>query len=607
MSKKASRSSSAQYVPRATLPKLAKIKTAWDLKQHYYTNDTDPQIEIDAKIYEGSIAAFCKKFKRSQFTKDAESLLRALLAYEVLTEMPEGSRVMRYFSFRTTLNVNDTAANKKLSQYGERFRKLSNDMLFFGLSIGKIPKVQQKLYLNDPLLQKYRYFLYTEFLAARHHLTEPEERILQLRAKTSSAMWSDAVDKVVSNRSITFKGERLAIPEALERIDLQNKAGKRELWKLIMAEMKDISEFAEHELTAIVSHEKVSDELRGFKKPYSGTVLAYENNEKSVEALVQAISTKGFALSKKFYQIKARLHGQKSIPYVQKYDSLGKLSEPDLETAVTICRDTFYRIKPEYGAIFDRMLGHGQIDVYPKAGKRGGAFMSATIGLPTFVMLNHLNNYKSLETLAHEMGHAVHAERSKVQPALYEDFSIVTAETASTLFEQLALESILEQLSDREKIIFLHDKILRNIATVQRQIACFNFELEMHTHIRREGMATKEELAKLMQKHLKTYLGNAVEVTEDDGYSYVHWSHIRYGFYVYSYAYGYLMSNLMVQRYKKDPSYVEKIDAFLTAGGKDTVENIFKLADIDATNIATFTDSLATQAKEIALLEKLTR
>ena len=68
--------------------------------------------------------------------------------------------------------------------------------------------------------------------------------------------------------------------------------------------MIQISEFAEHELTAIVLHEKVSDELRGHLKPYSATVMNYENNEKAVEALVEAISTKGFALSQKFYKLK---------------------------------------------------------------------------------------------------------------------------------------------------------------------------------------------------------------------------------------------------------------------------------------------------------------
>jgi oligoendopeptidase F len=205
------------------------------------------------------------------------------------------------------------------------------------------------------------------------------------------------------------------------------------------------------------------------------------------------------------------------------------------------------------------------------------------------------------------MGHAVHAERSKQQPVLYEGFSTTTAETASTLFEQLVQQKLFEQLNEREQYIFLHDKISRDIATIQRQIACFNFELEMHRHIRREGIATKEELAKMMTKHLKSYLGPAVNVTEQDGYSFVYWPHIRYGFYVYTYTYGILMSNLMARRYEADKSFVSEIDTFLSAGGSDTVENIFKSIGIRADKVDTFLESLKNQEEDIALFAKLSK
>lgn len=595
------------YKPSAAMPILAEVKTEWNLKDHYYKSDNDSKVEVDAKIYESKARAFVKKYNKVDFTATEEGLFKALQDYESLAEMPEASRVIRYFNFRTTLDVNDNLANRKLSQYGERFRKLANELLFFPLIIGKIPKEQQKFYLKSDLLKKYRYFLFTSFAEAKHQLTEPEERILNLRSNTSSGMWADAVEKIICNRKINFKNKVYTLPEAQEQIDLLSWSDKNILWNKILDEMMQISEVAEHELSAIVLHQKVSDELRGYKKPYSSTVLGYENNEAAVEALVEAISTKGFELSKKFYKLKAKLHGKPEIPYVNKYDSIGDLSNPDFNMSVLVCRDVFYGMDNTFGAIFDRMLESGQLDVYPKAGKRGGAFMSATIGLPTYVMLNHKDNFKSLETMAHEMGHAIHAELSKSQPAIYEDFSTTTAETASTLFEQLAMDAVYESLDEDQKIIFLHDKISREIATVQRQIAFYNFELEMHTHIREHGLATKEELAKMMQKHLQSYLGSAVDVTDRDGYSYVYIPHIRYGFYVYTYTYGHLVSSMMIQKYKADKGYLAQINKFLHAGGSDTVENIFSSVGINTRKVETFIESLKSQALDIEKLEKLTK
>ena len=92
-----------------------------------------------------------------------------------------------------------------------------------------------------------------------------------------------------------------------------------------------------------------------------------------------------------------------------------------------------------------------------------------------------------------------------------------------------------------------------------------------------------------------------------DGYSFVYWGHIRNGFYNYPYAYGHLVSNLMIQKYEADPSYLTKINQFLHAGGSDTVENIFASIGINTKKVETFIQSLKTQADEIAELERLTR
>ncbi len=253
------------------------------------------------------------------------------------------------------------------------------------------------------------------------------------------------------------------------------------------------------------------------------------------------------------------------------------------------------------------MLQNGQIDVFPKKGKQGGAFMSDQTGHPVQVFLNHVPNFKSLETLAHEMGHAIHASRSAKNSPLYDGHSIVTAETASTLFENLVFDAIYEQVGEDDKLTLLHDRVTRDIATIQRQIAFFNTELEMHTTIHRQGAMSGEELAACARKHLRSYLGPAVDVSIADGYSYVYIGHLRYGFYVYSYAFGLLMSTLMSRKYKSDRSYITEIDKFLSAGSSDTVANIFKSIGIDTTRKDTFTEALKNQAADIAAFEKLVR
>jgi oligoendopeptidase F len=202
------------------------------------------------------------------------------------------------------------------------------------------------------------------------------------------------------------------------------------------------------------------------------------------------------------------------------------------------------------------------------------------------------------------MGHAIHHEFSKSQPVIYEGCSTSTAEVASTLFESFLFYSQFEKLSKEEKIVALHDKIQDDVQTIFRQIACFNFELEMHNTIREKGNMSKEELASVMNKHMKSYLGK-VELTEKDGYFFVGWPHIRYFFYVYSYAFGQLASKALYKKYQEDKTYIEKIKKFLSAGGSMSPEDIFKSIGVDVTKPDFFTKGIESIEEDIKLLKIL--
>ena len=421
----------------------------------------------------------------------------------------------------------------------------------------------------------------------------------------ASGLWHQMTEKLVSTAEVRFKGKTLPVPEALETITSLSSADKPKLWSEIINKIDSFGTVAEHEFNAIITDVRTEDALRGYKKPYSATAISYQHDEKSIEALISAMRTKGFALSQKFYKLKAAFHQVEKLDYSQKYDSIGKAPVIPFSEAVTVCRDVFYGVNPIYGELFDSMLTRGQIDVYPKKGKRGGAFMSDQTGHPIQVMLNHVDTMKALETLAHEMGHAVHAARSSTQSPLYDGHSIVTAETASTLFENLVFDAIYSQADSEAKTVLLHDKITGDIATMQRQLAFFNCELEIHQTIEKQGAMSPEELPTCMQRHLRSYLGPAVEVSPLDGSSYIFIPHLRYGFYVYSYTFGNLMSTIMARHCKADTAYRTQIDTFLSAGQSDTVVNIFKQIGINTTKPETFTEALSSHERDIATFKKL--
>jgi oligoendopeptidase F len=61
----------------------------------------------------------------------------------------------------------------------------------------------------------------------------------------------------------------------------------------------------------------------------------------------------------------------------------------------------------------------------------------------------------------------------------------------------------------------------------------------------------------------------------------VYWNHIRYFFYVYSYAGGLLISKSLQNSVKEDHAFVGKVKEFLSAGLSDSPRNIFARLGVD--------------------------
>ena len=84
------------------------------------------------------------------------------------------------------------------------------------------------------------------------------------------------------------------------------------------------------------------------------------------------------------------------------------------EESVNLVAESMRLIDPEFSDIHMDLCSTGKIDVYPKSGKRGGAFcFYHKKQNPVYIMLNHTDKVRDVSTLAHEMGHAIHGTLAK--------------------------------------------------------------------------------------------------------------------------------------------------------------------------------------------------
>ena len=579
---------------------MKNIKTEWNFKLLFESLD-DPKIEEEIENMEKVINSFREKYNHKDgFLKDENLLLEALQDYENIRDLPAKACV--YLMLLLQINSNDSKVSALYTKLEERIAKIVNLYIFFDISI-KIKK--QKEFLQSKKLLPYRYFLKRIFDGNKYNFSLPEEEIISLLTAPAYTMWVDLTKALLNRLSVTYKGEKIPFSTAFGILAGLPRKDRKKLYDDMNEQLKTIAPIAGAEMNAIVNFHKITDEKRKFKKPYSETVLEYQNDEETVENLVELI-TSLFGISHRFYSLQARLLNEKKIGIYDIYSPIGEVTtEYSFDKTVDIVHESLSSIDPEYGKIFKSWLENGQIDAFPREGKCNGAFCFSDNNIPIYILLNHVNNASSAVDCGHEAGHGIHCELSKSQPVLYRSPSVAVAETASTFFEQVTFEKILESLPAEEKVFALHQKIQGDISTIFRPIAFFNFELELHKRVRAEGKLSFSEMALIMQKHLSSYLGPDVEVTPDDGLCFVRTSHIRTYFYVYAYAYGLLISKVLLSKWKKDKSFAKKIKQFLSAGGSDTPYNIFKSIGIDTKDPEFFKSGLMEIDADISRLEAL--
>ncbi len=588
------------------------IVHVWNLAL-LYKSSSDPQIEKDVVSFETTIDEFAKKYevkadhKGKSFLNDNVTLLEVLKEYEKISAN-SGARAIYYFHYVKDTDASNTEASAKYALLENRLTIALNKMTFFSVLLGKVSEEKQKEIMVNKNFSFFKVFLQRVFDDAKHVLSVSEENILSLKSITGHSMWVSANERILNMKMVKWQNKEIPLSTAMQLIaNLPKVTERKKLAGLVNEALKSVAPVAEAEINAIYTNKKIDDELRKFREPYDATVQVYRNDPKVVDQL-RKIVTENVKISHDFYKLKARLLKQKQLGYFDRAAKIGVTkSKFTFDETISKLKETFGSINPEYRNILDGYIRNGQIDVYPRIGKQSGAYCSGSYGNPTFVLLNHTDDLHSFTTCAHELGHAIHTEFSKTQSPIYCDYSVSTAETASTLFEAIGFKSVYDSLSDTEKIIALHDRINDDISTIFRQIAGFNFESELHSAVRTKGYISKEEIADIHNKNMSTYLGPVFKLDQNDGYFFVTWSHIRNFFYVYTYAYGMLVSKALLRRYKKDPTFWKKIEQFLLAGGKESPENIFKSIGIDISSPEFFKEGLMEIADDIAELDRLTK
>lgn len=561
-------------------PRSSATGVVWDLKDLYLGLD-DPALERDLRSALERARTFEQKYRgRLRQGIDPQSLYEALTELESIYEQMDKPLIYAHL-----LHASDTQNPKHgalLQATQERHTQIRQHVLFFDLEWMDLPdEIAQRL-ISAPEVARYRHYLEKARLFRPHKLSEPEEKVLELKANTGTRAFQRLFSELVSGLTVQIgrgkSAQKLTLDQALTKLHEPDRTVRKNAAKAITQTLQGHARVLTYIFNTLVLDHKITDELRKFPTPMYSRHLANEIEPATVDALMAACEN-AYDIVQDYYRLKKRLLGLRKLydydRYAPVFEELPRCEWPEGRRIVL---DAYRAFSPTAAQIVQEFFDKNWIDAEIRFGKAGGAFSASTVpSVHPYILVNYTDTLRDVMTLAHELGHGIHQYLSRRVGYLQADTPLTMAETASTFGEILTFRKLLESSSDpKVQLTLLCSKIEDSFATIFRQIVLTRFEQKLHEARRTQGELPPEHIGEIWLETNQRMFGDSVKLTDDYRWWWLYIAHfIHVPFYCYAYAFGELLVLALYQKYLREgEAFVPKYLNLLAAGGSDSPQKL---------------------------------
>lgn len=444
---------------------------------------------------------------------------------------------------------------------------------------------------REQSLAEYSFYFDNLVRQKQHVLSPAEEEILSRSAEATQA--SENIFNMLAHADMKFPditgedGQKLTLSEGRYR-SLIMSADRRVRQEAFTGLFGSYNAFRNTFAATLAGNVKKNIFYSRTRKYNSTLESALSDSNISVSVYDNLLSTvnKNLAPLHRYIALKKTALQLDEIHMYDLYTPLAqavKFNIPYTE-GLKLVRDGLAPLGPEYTEILNKGLTSGWIDVYENKGKQTGAYCWGVYGVHPFVLLNYNDRLEDVSTLAHEMGHAIHSYYSQAaQPYATSQYTIFTAEVASTTNEILLNDFLLKTTTDKQKKLYLINQYLEMVrATVYRQTMFAEFEKSIYDKAEDGETLTADLLDEMWHALNAKYYGPDMVVDSEIDVEWARIPHFYWNFYVYQYVTGYAAATTLAEKMLGDSDDAEKhYIGFLKSGGSDYPINILKQAGVD--------------------------
>ncbi len=466
----------------------------------------------------------------------------------------------------------------------------------------------ETLKASSELISEHSFFLKEQISEAKYLLSEKEELAIATLKKTGSSSWRNLCNMLTSNLLVPIEidGEQKELPLPVIRSMSHDKERdtRKKAYQAELAAYSKIEVPMAACLNAIKGEVQSVSKMRGYSSPLEMTLINSRMQKETLSAMLSAIE-KSLPSFRKYYKKKNELLGNKDgMPFFDLFAPVGSVDMKfSYDEAKEFIVKNFGTFSTDLADFAENAFNNNWIDSEPREGKRGGAFCYNIHTIKeSRILANFKNSLSDVFTLAHELGHAYHAECLKDESHLNSDYSMPVAETASIFCETIVNNAAMKDASQEELTAILEGSLAGAGQVIVDIYSRYLFESRLF-ELRSSGSVSVEQLNNLMLEAQKDAYGDAL----DDSYLHPsmwinkpHYYYVEANFYNFPYAFGLLFAKGLYGEYlKQGKNFVPKYDELLRATGKNSVEDIASIMGINITTEDFWKSSLKLIEKDI--------
>lgn len=558
-----------------------------------------------------------------KYLKDIETLKEQMLSFQqlvsqmqamkpvafleaYLTSQEETTKLARSLSAFASLTMSTDVTNQEALGYLSKLQQIYSSVTKENVMVSRYIATLdlQELSNHSEIIKTYLFQLNEEKESARHLLSEKEEVLYAKLRPLSSGSWSQLQGLLTSNLNVKMGDKEITLSEVRNLAYDNDKDIRKNAYEAELKAYEQIDDAVALALSNIKREVTEMNTLRGYDSALEKTLISSRMQKETLDAMIDAMKDYRQHFER-YLKAKATYLGyEKGLPFYELFAPVGKLDKNyTYEEAKAIVNESFYGFSKRLGDFSTRAFNENWIDVYPKKGKRGGAFCSNQQQIKqSRILTNFTGSLSDVSTIAHELGHGYHGDVISDEKPLNWGYPMPLAETASIFCETIVTNNLLSKLSNDDEILSVLEIALQGDTQVIIDILSrYFFETKLFENS--TGPISKNQMKTWMVEAQKEAYLEGLDHENLHPYMWLnkgHYYSAGLNFYNFPYAFGLLFGKGLYAKYLENKDdFLRNYDKLLMLTGKASVEDVAMSMGIDVKDKSFWHQSLNEVVKDI--------